>query len=471
MNKLRLSVLVFALILLLSATGLGLADTSRFAEDDGATNPYAVANAPWYVKTVESTDSVGAHTSIVFDPGSGRPYISYYDATNKDLRMANRTPSDGNCGPDDTWYCQSVDSEDDVGEYNSIAVFRSGSSWKVGIAYYDATNFALKYAVRTCNIFCIWSISTIVQSFDALNAVGQHASLAFDSTGAAHISYHRIYQFDVDELNYAHYVGSGGNCGVGNAAGKWQCEKVDTGEGMGLFTSLDVNGSDKPRIAYYDAANGDLRYAFGGAVGGNCGTGGSWQCGTVDGDTGDNVGKYASLHIDKGASDNPSIAYYDATNGKLKYAEIPGSDANCGYLFWGVQIWRCEDIDDIGVNLISADLALTVDAAGYPIIAYEDASEDLAPAVLKVARPASALGLFVGNCGPTPPGWMFVSWWCEKLDGGDNQYLHEGAYASIAVNPTGLAAIAYSEHDDYNGGYNLKIAFQQLQTFLPVITR
>lgn len=46
--------------------------------------------------------------------------------------------------------------------------------------------------------------------------------------------------------------------------------------------------------------------------------------------------------------------------------------------------WQCDEIDDMGTSLTSMGVALAEDGAGYPIIAYQDASDDLAPAALKV---------------------------------------------------------------------------------------
>jgi hypothetical protein len=294
----------------------------------------------------------------------------------------------------------------------------------------------------------------------SLNAV-RYTSLKFDSEGTPHIAYHGSCGANCSRLKYASYVGSGGNCG----SGKWRCDQVDAAAlaNYGLYPSLDLNGANRPRIAYYDGWFGDLRYAWDCAGGGcgNCGPGNTWQCDIMDA-TGD-VGLFPSLHIDKGASDNPRIAYYDKTNGKLKYVSVPGTLGNCGPLFFGIKIWQCDTIDDMGAGLIGhAGVSLAVDQNGRPMIAYLDASEAQAPVKLKVARAVSIPEL--GNCGP------LNLWDCRTVDGGGS-WTDEGIFASLAINSKGQPIIAYYEQDNYNNSGSLKVATIWEKLFLPLILK
>ena len=164
------------------------------------------------------------------------------------------------------------------------------------------------------------------------------------------------------------------------------------------------------------------------------------------------------------------MAYYDPVSGMLKYAYVnPGdADNNCGD-DGGTFTWRCEDVENIGVDLLNGDVFLTLDGDNYPLIAYLDGAEDLAPSSLRIARPNSAIGEFIGNCGPS--GGLFDLWTCTTLDNGDAE-LDEAYYLSAATNPeTGLVGIAYYENDEANMEGNLKIAWQWNVTYLPVVVR
>jgi hypothetical protein len=84
---------------------------------------------------------LGKYSSVAID-NAGKAYISYYDATNGDLRYLHARDSGVQYGI--------VDSEGDVGRYSVLALDSSGSPH---IVYYDATNGAIKYAKWTGQSF------------------------------------------------------------------------------------------------------------------------------------------------------------------------------------------------------------------------------------------------------------------------------------------------------------------------------
>ena len=81
---------------------------------------------------------------------------------------------------------------------------------------------------------------------------------------------------------------------------------TDPGDDVGKYTSLAIDKSGDPIVAYYDATHGALKFASFGAV--------RWHAHVVDHGTGlpkaggDNIGKWASLTFAKDGS--PGIAYY-----------------------------------------------------------------------------------------------------------------------------------------------------------------
>jgi hypothetical protein len=426
--------------------------------------------APWVLQIVDGSvsNSVGTFPSVVFNSGS-TPYISYYNGENGELWLASRVSiGSGNCGVGNSFNCRMVDTDGDVGKFSSIDYWRSDvilGNWKLGISYYDTTNRALKLAIYSCSphFACTWSIYTIQQATNINQYYGQYSSFKFTSDGVPGIAYHYSNTAGDDVLKYAYPVTAGGNCGLGDILGEWQCDSIDTGEGMGKYASLSVDWGGTAFIAYYDEANGNLKYTYYAGIGGNCGPANGWLCTTIDGGDGSDVGLYASFVTPRFSGDLFRIAYHDKTNGHLKIAYTLGATGNCDAVGW-----QCEVVDDTLTSISPMGISMAVDASGTPIIAYQKFDSDLSPGTVAIARPAPALGLTIGNCGDVPPGYLFQYWQCDTIDGA-SQYTNEAIYVSVALNSSGLAIIAYPESDDYDNFNSLKIAYQTLnKLYLPL---
>ena len=111
--------------------GSGSATVSYLATTNTASE-FLRYYTPMAKQTVDGNQS--RWPSLALGPG-GLPFISYYDPTNQDLRLANYDGA--------AWTIQVVDSLGDTGQYPSLELNALG--YPV-ISYHDATNGDLKIA-------------------------------------------------------------------------------------------------------------------------------------------------------------------------------------------------------------------------------------------------------------------------------------------------------------------------------------
>lgn len=461
------TLLVIVMVLLLGVISVDAAPLSSL-----------VANLPWTTAVIdeESNPGLGQYVSIAHHPRNGSAYLSYYDAKNGDLIMAHKVAQGtGDCLNAD-WDCEIVDSSGDVGKFSSIDVtwvvppLPGRGYTKVGISYYDETYDALKYAEYRSGAG--WTIQEVDDHPSAIpgdGSRGTHSALKFNSSHDPTIAYHTVGNLlSIGGVKIASYNASGTGTGCsGNNYGNWNCESIDTMSGQtdyGTYISLDFDYGDDIDVAFYDSFNSQLIWASYWGFGGSC-SNDAWDCVTVDG-AGD-VGKFVSLHGPDSISDRMQLAYFDATTtGKVKYAVQVNSGGNCTS-----GAFDCFDVDTIGNPIGSIGLSITVDQQEQPIITYMDASNEFTASWLNIARPASAYGNNVGNCGEVPPGYLFMYWQCETVDKGYQDLVDEAAYAAVSVGPSGLATIAYYEFDSYYLEGRVKVAQQHFMTYLPVILK
>lgn len=218
----------------------------------------------------------------------------------------------------------------------------------------------------------------------------------FGSYIEPHIAY---YDADAGVLKHAYnpFIATNRNCGPSDNT--WVCETVETGANKGLYpvmaTDQTQSGDRRWQIAYYDANAKALKFAYNVSSGGNCGTGdaaGKWQCDTIEGASNgeENIGdmdgdRVFSVATYKGTT---AIAYYDnndATlfhNGILKWARSgygPLDGGNCGPIrMIGTppyallyKTWFCESLD--GGVYFSGGYIVPRDVGQYPALAYNSA--------------------------------------------------------------------------------------------------
>jgi hypothetical protein len=244
---------------------------------------------PTTITTADSFGNVGWFVAIAIGT-DGLPVVSYYDNTNRDLKVAKCV----NAACTGSATITIVDSVGFVGLYTSIAI---GSDGLPAVSYYDGTNGSLKVA-KCANAACTGSAT--ITTVDIGGDVGQYTSIAIGTDGLPVVSY---YDFSNGRLKVAKCV---------NAActGSATITTVDSGGNTGISPSIAIGTDGLPVVSYYDQTNGDLKVAR--CVNAACT--GSATITTVDG-AGD-VGLFTAVKI--GTDGLPVMSYYDVTNGDLK---------------------------------------------------------------------------------------------------------------------------------------------------------
>lgn len=268
----------------------------------------------WHVEVVDDDEPVGLYCSLILD-ASNAPHISYWDPAGR-LRYATKTGG--------TWQIEYADPATGVGKYTSIGLDLAGLPY---ISYYDSGNKDLRLTHKLAS--GSWDVLVV----DDFNDVGKYSSLAIDSAGLPHISY---YNETSGKLKYAYFE-----------AGDWIIQVIGQIGDVGLFTSLALDGFGNPHIAYFREDNDRLMYANH--------NGSSWLMQEIDA-SGSRSDFNISVAVD--SSNNPFISYVYATN--LKVAHWTGSE------------WHWQTIDYVGdVGRFSSIKILNT---GYPVVAYYDAS-------------------------------------------------------------------------------------------------
>ncbi len=415
----------------------------------------------WSETTIDTTRDVGNYLDVAILAGTGVPYVSYYDRSDADLWFARFVGVGGNCGPNNTWSCQLVESTGDVGRFNSIAVRDAGSVVQVIITY--LTGSSLGYSWGECSATgCAFTPYLIQTGTTNVVSRGLHTSVEFGSNGYPYISYQTLTNTNSGYAMIATRTFGSGNCGIGAVAGLWQCDTIMNAQGLGAYTSVAIDDFGRPNVAFYDADAGRPYHAVRIGSGGTCGPGNSWYCLSPYINTHD-AGKSISAFIEPDGT--PHVAYVDDTTDEMVYASYVGSSGNCGFSSITLQFeWQCDVIDDeIGPVGDGRTVAIVGDAAGEPMIAYRDASDPIGPPVLMFAQPYHvAPAGAVPNCGPID---LFYTWNCTMVDNA-GAYQEEAAAVAMAFDVNGVA-IAYHELDTYAfpSEGNLKVIVHSIPFF------
>ncbi|OHA53634.1 MAG: hypothetical protein A2991_02140 [Candidatus Terrybacteria bacterium RIFCSPLOWO2_01_FULL_58_14] len=192
------------------------------------------------IVAVDTVGSVGLYPSLRLD-ASGNPVVSYYDQTNADLKVLHC--NDPNCaGGDES--INSPDTTGNVGWHTSLALDTAGNPV---VGYYDATLGDLK--ILHCNDPNCVAGGDSIASPDTAGSVGEFLSLALDASGNPVVSYWINDSFDLRILR----------CGDANCTSGNSITSADTTGDVGRYSSLRLDSSGNPVVAYYDQSNSSLK--------------------------------------------------------------------------------------------------------------------------------------------------------------------------------------------------------------------
>lgn len=233
--------------------------------------------------------------------------LAYYDTSNTSLPdAANLT----------VWSSLATGSGTYDRAYAPNVIQLASSGWRLYYQNYYACSWDI-YGVPTGGCWKLAFKDTVSTTGTAQRYVGP--SLALDGTGRPRISY---------EYNSAvEYSYCDSSC---SSASSWSPMTADSSVGdyaasgisSATQTSIALDSSGNPRLAYYMQVTGDLRYSY---CDSGCGSVLSWVKTTVA--SSNYSGRYASLYLD--ISNRPRIAHEEYA-GTLYYLDYSYCDSNCG---------------------------------------------------------------------------------------------------------------------------------------------
>lgn len=285
------------------------------------------------IQTVDAEGNVGLFSSLVFDAQS-RAHIAYYAMDSGDLKYARQTGAG--------WLVETVDSAGDTGWYPSMAIRYDGH---VFISYYDRDQQSVRVAQREAG--AAWNIMPIEK-------VGPLESEPSEIYTPAYPDQFRT-SIGIDPRGYpiVSYIGNlAKNLKVAWWDGKeWEIKLVDPAAPSGGFNSLAFSPQGYPAISYHDIEQGTLRYAWW--------DGHKWLTETVH-HRGTNIGLFTSLVFD--SLGRPHISYFDDDPDTLFYA-VRRNDA-----------WIIESMTP-GLYRPGFFSSIALDQQDRPMIAYYEFNE------------------------------------------------------------------------------------------------
>ena len=148
---------------------------------------------------VDSAPNVGRYTSCAYNAATGTVHVSYYDEENGDLKHAYYVEGPTFLSTD--WTVETLDSDDNVGLYTAIEVgLHPTGPPAPRISYYDATNHQLKFIYYDSTPAVHWPGKTRSSWTRTETSGNTRPWQSIPTNGNIHISYYDETNYD---LKYA----------------------------------------------------------------------------------------------------------------------------------------------------------------------------------------------------------------------------------------------------------------------------
>ena len=459
----------------------------------GSLPAYAAAPAgpplPWEKVVVDSTPQLFFTRDVTakYDPYTARLYVAYHDTNNADLKLAYEVePGAGNCGNNHNFQCSTVDYLGNVGYQASMDIVRVFNSTlpmlsytRIGIAYVDITNNAIKYAWKDITIldpYPAWNIITVLKSQTTKNiTIGEaRVVLKYDPTsGYPTIAFHWVLDDGRRTVIAMPYLGPGNGWLGPDQSFEYHAVAYGNDTNFGTNMDMEISYEGVTQIVYNDSDHPSIRAAqhpIGTAT--PCASDSAWGCTTLEVISNDTSS--LAVHARQNAKDRFSVIYTTAglANNKLRHIWYSGPGGNCV----GNSAFTCEELSDgVNSNSIYNTIDLVVDKNNYEIITFQTYSVwggGVTNNSLMMMRPALAVGR--ENCGPLFAGNR--TWYCAEVDYGWKDATHDiikGTYSSIATYPDGRIAVAYNRLDNsaVDKLQAVMVARQFYPAYMPLIRR
>ena len=253
-------------------------------------------------------DAGGWYPKAYFNPSNGIIYVSYRDGT--DLGFAR-------CDTDDaspTWFTTTAVAAGNPSAYHDIVASIYGSTDRAYIAYYDATDTALKCVLSTDN-GTSWGTPVVVENVSTGSI--RHPSITCIDQSSAYVAISYMLDQTTNSLKIA--ASNTAGAGFGNIT-------LDTTVATlcGTAIACHAYGSGLIGIAYLDSGN-NLSFARCTSWISNWMTPGNWLFTTAESAV--DANQYMDIEM-QGASGDVYIAYQDLTNYNVKLAYSDSSGAS-----------------------------------------------------------------------------------------------------------------------------------------------